>query len=445
MLLVVVCASHSTNLTVASVARGRIAQSALENEAVAAGGGQSAADARDRAQSESAVHRQACGMIVRYNKYLVNDYYSEFRANLRGWAGALQIQAPAGRRAEAAERASALQRLYTERVLPNAALAVLNNGVTYREHCVPAPAAAECARDAAAYKRQLVERLVGCLQPRLLNVSEHPTETRFFFTFRQHMEAALLLVLLGVSSELLTLVAVRPREENAARLRKVRRWFLRADTAQYLRRTVLCMRLTGALHDMSASTVREAGKPPMVVRFAEGEARRVIDQELQAILRDVHLDADLDGAACLSGLVGTAADLLLRFRRWELWPFLAFRLVQRFNPHFRRACYDFLKVPEEDLDVGFLVRFPIGVERRTRTRPIPGNLRVPGSAGISRDSSACAPRWETRGSAFPFSGRRGRRVRITRPCAGCSPTGFRRRCAPPRRVACRRLSPRSAP
>ena len=201
LLLVVVCASHSTNLTVASVARGRIAQSALANAAVGAGGGQSAADARDRAQSESAVHRQACGMIVRYNKYLVNDYYSEFRANLRGWAGALQIQAPAGRRAEAAERASALQRLYTERVLPNAALAVLNNGVTYREHCVPAPAAAECARDPAAYKRLLVEQLVGCLRPRLLNVSEHPTETRFF-TFRQHEEAALLLVLLGVSSEL---------------------------------------------------------------------------------------------------------------------------------------------------------------------------------------------------------------------------------------------------
>ena len=66
LLLVVVCASHSTNLTVASVARGRIAQSALANAAVGAGGGQSAADARDRAQSESAVHRQACGMIVRY-------------------------------------------------------------------------------------------------------------------------------------------------------------------------------------------------------------------------------------------------------------------------------------------------------------------------------------------------------------------------------------------
>ena len=100
-------------------------------------------------------------MIVRYNKYLVNDYYSEFRSNLRGWAGALQVQDPAGRRAEAAERASALQRLYTERVLPNAALAVLNNGVTYREHCVPAvpaPAAAECARDPAAYKRLLVEQ-----------------------------------------------------------------------------------------------------------------------------------------------------------------------------------------------------------------------------------------------------------------------------------------------
>ena len=76
----------------------------------------------------------------------------------------------------------ALQRLYTERVLPNAALAVLNNGAMYREHCVPAQAAAEFARDARAYKSQLVEQLVGCLQPRLLNVSDHPTETRFLFS-----------------------------------------------------------------------------------------------------------------------------------------------------------------------------------------------------------------------------------------------------------------------
>ena len=203
---------------------------------------------------------------------MVNDYYSEFRANLRGWAGDLLVLGSAARRAEAAERASALQRLYSERVLPNAALAVLNNGLAHREHCVPAPAAAESARDPAAYKRQQVEKLVACLQPRLLNVSEHPTETRFL-TFRQHKEAALLLVLLGFSTELLTLVAVRAREENAKRLKRVRRWFLKRDTAQYLRRTVLCMRLTGALHDMSASTVSEAGKPPMVVRFAEGEAR----------------------------------------------------------------------------------------------------------------------------------------------------------------------------
>ena len=26
-----------------------------------------------------------------------------------------------------------------------------------------------------------LSKLVGCLQPRLLNVSEHPTETRFFY------------------------------------------------------------------------------------------------------------------------------------------------------------------------------------------------------------------------------------------------------------------------
>ena len=170
-----------------------------------------------------------------------------------------------------------------------------------------------------------------------------------------------MLVFVGCTKELLTLVATKPREANASRLRRVRRWLLKTETAQYLRRTVLCMRLTGALHDMSASTVPEPGKPPMVVRFAKGEARRVVCKELQTIIGDAHLDPDLEAAACLTALLGTAADLILRWARWELYPFLAFLMVEKFNPHHAKACYDFLKVPEEELDVGFPGQFPIGM------------------------------------------------------------------------------------
>merc|ERR1712015_263756 len=91
----------------------------------------------------------------------------------------------------------------------------------------------------------------------------------------------------------------------------------------------------------------------MVVRFAEGEARRAVDTELRATLATLFHDPDLDVAACLTGLVGTGVDLLLRFRRWEAWPLLAFLLVGKFNPHHRQACYDFLRVPASELGVGF--------------------------------------------------------------------------------------------
>ena len=73
----------------------------------------------------------------------------------------------------------------------------------------------------------------------------------------------------------------------------------------------------------------------------------MVCKELQTIIGDAHLDPDLDAAACLIALLGTAADLIERWRRWELYPFLAFLMVKEFNPHHSLAGYAFLKVAEE--------------------------------------------------------------------------------------------------
>ena len=65
-------------------------------------------------------------MMVRYSKYLVNDYHAEFEGNLRSWAAGLRLAPPAPERAAAAARARDLQRLYLARVLPDEVLAILN-------------------------------------------------------------------------------------------------------------------------------------------------------------------------------------------------------------------------------------------------------------------------------------------------------------------------------
>ena len=279
-------------------------------------------------------------MIVRYNKFVGKDYYVEFVGNLRSWADGLRVTLPAPERVADAACARDLQRLYLARVLPDEVLAILNHGLTHLEHGVPAGAAAAATSEPEGYRKSQVDALVASLVKRLLIVSESPTTTRFF-TFRVHMESALLLVLLrgvGCADALLHLWTVKPRKENATRLKKVAKWFRKDDTAQYLRRTVLCMRLTGRLHNMAARTV-DRGKLPMVVRFAQGEARKAVNEEVRDIFADLRCDPDLDVAAAVTAVLGTAVDLLLRFARYEAWPYRAFLMNRDFNRHCLNSCF----------------------------------------------------------------------------------------------------------
>jgi len=349
-----------------------------------------AAAARAEAVSDSAVHTKACGMVARYNKYLVNDYSAEFDANLRTWASGLAIvspavppepavaldaavarpeaeipppavppapadaPAPAVARPDAAQAADDLQAVYGKEVVPDEVLRVLNNGFDNLEHCVPPGKVAECEADPVAYKQRQVEALYACLRARLLVISEHPTHTRMF-SFKRHMDALLLLTFLEgtkLREDMLRLHTTQPREDNAKRLRVVSRWLRRDDVHQYLRRTALCLRVTAAVHNMSAKT-RDTGKDPMVVRFARGEVQDAIDNEVIDILSSVSLDPALDVAPAVTAVLGTACDLLNRFARYQTWPYLTFLMVKEWNPHFARSCRKFLCTPAKDLDVGF--------------------------------------------------------------------------------------------
>ena len=200
LLFAVICANHQANLTCHSCAEGKVAEAAARQTGEAAAGGAVAEAVQAEAASESAAHKRACGMIVRYNKYLVNDYAAEFEANLRAWAADLVIVPPEGfvpsaaplvsadapdpevelldpevqfvpavppvpaaapaavapaavapaavapaavapgtaeRRPEDAATSRMLFTVYGETVIPRELLDILNNGFSHLEHCVP--------------------------------------------------------------------------------------------------------------------------------------------------------------------------------------------------------------------------------------------------------------------------------------------------------------------
>ena len=300
--------------------------------------------------SNQRVPTQVCGVAVRMAKYLINDYYSEFLGNVRDWASRLRIVPPAEARPNEAGKVDKLYQLYGERVFPKAVLSVLNNGCGVLEHALTADTSAEHDRDSDEYKRGLIATLVEVVRDRILVVSEHPTYTRFF-TFREHIEAFALLDLLGCHEDIIKLVSVSARAKNTFRIRRVNQFFRRADARDYLRRTVLCLRLTGAVHDMAAATV-DKGKAPMLVRFARGEGRQAVNSGVAEILGSLHLDPDLDNVSATTAVLGTGVDLLLRLRRYELYPFKMSLMCSAWNEHHGTACLEFLNAKEEELDVG---------------------------------------------------------------------------------------------
>ena len=88
VLWVVKCASHQTSLAVSSVVAGRVAT-------VGAASSRQLVDfamvQKNIALRSIAPRRNSCGAIVRFFRYLVSEYYSDFCANLRDLVGKLRL------------------------------------------------------------------------------------------------------------------------------------------------------------------------------------------------------------------------------------------------------------------------------------------------------------------------------------------------------------------
>ena len=78
-----------------------------------------------------------------------------------------------------------------------------------------------------------------------------------------------------------------------------------------------------------------------------------IDSGVVEILGSLHLDSELDKMAATTAVLGTGVDLLLRLRRYELYPFKMSLMCSAWNEHHGMACSEFLNAKEDELDVGF--------------------------------------------------------------------------------------------
>ena len=122
------------------------------------------------------------------------------------------------------EEAKHLQLVYTAHVIPDAMVALWNNGLGELSHAIAT------GTDPAAARGALVDKLTAFLVGTLLKGDAHPTLSRFF-TFRACVDKMLAMFLLGMVKHVLIL-RTKPREEQASRLKKVLRF---SATKKHLR------------------------------------------------------------------------------------------------------------------------------------------------------------------------------------------------------------------
>ena len=154
MLVVLKCVTHQAGLATKSAVIGRAA-------ATGAGGGE--------------LYKAITGVASRLFKYVICDYFEEFVFSVREWVVADLLVQPAeeGEDAAATGAAKALQRLYTEHVVPDAMLELWNNGLGNLRHRL-AP-----GQDPVEERPRVVNEFVQWIVKHLLHANSHPTLNLF--------------------------------------------------------------------------------------------------------------------------------------------------------------------------------------------------------------------------------------------------------------------------
>ena len=309
-------------------------------------------------------------MATRLFKYLLKDYYEEFCTNVTNWvAKSLKVveHAEAERTllGRGGQDVQNLRELYTQHVVPDTMMDLWNVGTGDLVHRL-APGA-----EALASRPALVSQFTTFIVKCLLTPDEAPTLTRFF-SFRKVIDAMLTMDIIGgLPHNLFTMVKIKPQPQNQKRLKLVTRFFERPAAKQALRRASLVLQLTGGLEAITASKAKE-GELPRIVALVKGEAHTLVVKRLQRLFAVMHKDPLLELGPAATNILGTAADLILRFNKMLRYPFILCRLCKLWFPlTYLNSIMQFLHEESAILDVGVSMQLrDIALEGRSESQAL---------------------------------------------------------------------------
>jgi len=173
--------------------------------------------------------------------------------------------------------------------------------------------------------------------------------------------------LIDLPADVFTIRMGSPSAEGKDRLTKFHRWYNSAEAGRQLRVASLCLQLT--THAVSISSQKQSkqdGRLPMLVRLARGEVQDKTMEHLEKLLDNMFtsgedastpvtvVDGDLDVLLALENLLTTECHIIIRYREYAKYPFLIWKMSERWNPLGCPAeCEELLNTNDSDLDAGY--------------------------------------------------------------------------------------------
>ena len=226
-LLVGKCGTHQSALSAKDGVIGRAAAAAAE----AAGEGKEFED--------------VVATVVRIFKYLVLDYYEDFKLSIAKWVNLhVEVVVPEA----ASSHAARMQILYTKNVIPDELLQLWHSSTPAGK----LQTVAKRGQDHTTIKDEWTKFILE----KLLRVDTHPTLTRFF-SFRGAVDRMLTMALLNLPATGGLSTKTSAREVGQKRLKRVSRWFSKPASPQALRRDSLVLQLTSAMEAFMSTNPKE--------------------------------------------------------------------------------------------------------------------------------------------------------------------------------------------
>ena len=193
-----------------------------------------------------------CANMARFFKFLVPTYAEEFALNLRRHVTQTLSFHVGNVEREVTVQMERLQTLYSDVVLPDTVVRIMNGGVGLWSHF----STVELSEDEQNGMR---DSLFDILSDRLVRSEEKPIVSRFFL-FSNCVHTMLLCKLLNIPVSVFSVSSVSPSKPNQKRIQRFASWYTNVETLPSLKFASLCLQLTQHATNMTAKKVANVGE-----------------------------------------------------------------------------------------------------------------------------------------------------------------------------------------